>query len=307
MLPYLTPPREVFSHKGVSIACFDVGGPNLDEEIVGSFGSEWRKFGWFSDEAIDTAAAEYFDLLPEAQLEGVGHALDVGCGSGRWSRYLSKRVGFVESVDPSEAVLSASELNRDRPNVRVTRASIDEIPFADGSFDLAICLGVIHHLPDPTLALSRVVSKVRVGGRVLVYVYYQLDERGPLYRGLFTLADLVRKVVSALPSPLKGWVCDLLACVIYLPLVGFARLVASAPGAGTVVERMPLAYYRNKSLREIRTDALDRFGTAVERRFTRKEFVDMMEAAGLEDIAVSPRMPFWHGVGRRPDGNSTLR
>lgn len=299
MIPYQKEPREVFSHNGTTIACFDVVGPNLDEEIVGSFGSEWTKFGWFSDAAIDTAAAEYFDIIPEERLKSVGHALDVGCGSGRWSRYLSRRVGFVESVDPSEAVLSAAELNRDRPNVRVTRASIDGIPFADGSFDLAICLGVIHHLPDPALALQRVVQKVRPGGDVLVYVYYALDDRGLFFRGLFLIADLMRRVVSILPVPLKGWVCDAIAFLVYLPLVGVAKLAAAVLGKGDAVERLPLAYYRNKSLREIRTDALDRFGTSVERRFTREAFVSLMQSAGLENVVVSPRMPFWHGVGQR--------
>lgn len=299
MLPYLTPPREVFSHHGISISCFDIVGPNLDAEIVGSFGSEWKKFGWFSDEAIETAAAEYFDVVPKEVLANVKYALDVGCGSGRWSRYLSHRVGFVESIDPSEAVLSASELNRDRSNVRVTRASIDAIPFADASFDLAICLGVIHHLPDPALALGQLVRKVRAGGHVLIYVYYNLDQRGSLYRGLFLMADVVRRIVSSLPSQLKSGVCDAIAFAVYLPLVGLARLAAMVFGVGEATEQMPLAYYRNKTLREIRSDSLDRFGTSVERRFTREEFVTLMNGAGLEDMVVSPRPPFWHGVGRR--------
>ena len=153
MIPFSSEPKSLLNHNGRSIASFDIVGPNLDEEIVGSFGAEWKRFDWFSDAAIEVAGTEYFDIVPKELLATVGHALDAGCGSGRWSRYLSTRVGFVESIDPSEAVLSASELNRDRPNVRVTRASIDTIPFADGSFDFAICLGVIHHLPDPALAL----------------------------------------------------------------------------------------------------------------------------------------------------------
>lgn len=299
MIPYETPPRAVFTHNGTSIAAFDIVGPNLDPEIVGSFGSEWKKFGWFSDAAIETAAGEYFDVIPKETLAGVVHALDAGCGSGRWSRYLSRHVGFVESIDPSEAVLSAAELNRDRPNVRVTRASIDGIPFPDGSFDLAICLGVIHHLPDPALALGRVVLKVREGGLVLVYVYYSLDQRGLLYRALFGAADVVRRMVSSLPDRPKHWICDLIAFGVYLPLVGIARFAAALFGREGVSEHLPLAYYRNKSLREIRTDALDRFGTSVERRFTRGEFIAMMEAAGLQEIVVSDRAPFWHGVGRR--------
>lgn len=299
MLPYQTPPTEVFSHLGMSIAGFDTVGPNLDVKIVDSFGSEWKRFSRFSDSAIEIAGAEYFDIVPEDILARVGHALDAGCGSGRWSRYLSTRVGFVESIDPSEAVFSASELNRDRPNVRVTRASVDNVPFADGSFDLAICLGVVHHLPNPTLALRRVVQKVRPGGHVLAYAYYDLDQRGSLYRGLFLLADGMRRIISRLPAPIKGWVCDVLAFSIYLPLIALSRTVTLLSGRRDAAEQLPLTYYQNKSLQDIRTDALDRFGTAVERRFTRAEFVAMMKAAGLSDIVVSAHVPFWHAFGRR--------
>ena len=267
--------------------------------IVGSFGSEWKRFGWFSDAAIEIAGGEYFDIVPGGLLATVTHALDAGCGSGRWSRYLSSRVGFVESIDPSEAVLSASELNRDRPNVRVTRASLDNLPFADESFDFAICLGVIHHLPDPALALRRLVQKVKPGGHVLVYVYYNLDQRGPLYRGLFLLVDSIRRVVCRLPTRLKTLVCDALAFSVYLPLVALSRGVTWLSGERKAAERFPLTYYQNKSLQDIRTDALDRFGTAVERRFSQEEFVAMMEGAGLTKVVVSPQAPFWHALGRR--------
>lgn len=299
MIPFSFEPRGVLQHQGRTIASFDIAGPNLDEEIVGSFGAEWKRFAWFSDSAIEIAGDEYFDVVSKDVLASVAHALDAGCGSGRWSRYLSTRVGFVESIDPSESVFSASELNKDRPNVRVSRASLDNVPFPDASFDFGICLGVIHHLPDPLTALRRLVQKVRPGGHVLVYVYYNLDQRGPLYRTLFRLADGIRRVVSRLSAPIKGWVCDLLAFTIYLPLIALSRTVALLSGRNDAADQLPLTYYQNKSLRDIRTDALDRFGTAVERRYSREEFVAMMEAAGLANIVVSPRAPFWHAMGRR--------
>jgi hypothetical protein len=47
----------------------------------------------------------------------------------------------------------------------------------------------------------------------------------------------------------------------------------------------------------MRNDALDRFGTRLEQRFTRPEIADMMQRAGLERIVFSDRMPFWCAVG----------
>ena len=48
----------------------------------------------------------------------------------------------------------------------------------------------------------------------------------------------------------------------------------------------------------MRTDALDRFGTRLEKRFTRKEIAQMMKLAGLERIAFSDS-PCWCAMGYR--------
>jgi len=68
---------------------------------------------------------------------------------------------------------------------------------------------------------------------------------------------------------------------------------------GMRVEGFPLAYYRNRSYYVLRTDALDRFGTRLEQRFTRAEVEAMMRDAGLGDIVFSPRAPYWCATGRR--------
>jgi len=47
----------------------------------------------------------------------------------------------------------------------------------------------------------------------------------------------------------------------------------------------------------MRTDALDRFGTRLEQRFTRAEITRMMRDAGLENIRFSDGFPYWCAVG----------
>ena len=49
----------------------------------------------------------------------------------------------------------------------------------------------------------------------------------------------------------------------------------------------------------MRTDALDRFGTRLEQRFSRNEIERMMTAAGLTDIVFSEREPYWVACGRK--------
>ena len=86
---------------------------------------------------------------------------------------------------------------------------------------------------------------------------------------------------------------------VYLPLVSVARIVAKVNAP--LAERFPLGYYRNKSLRIIRDDALDRFGTPLEQRFTKVEIADMLNAAGMERVRFSENAPFWHCLSRRAD------
>ena len=47
----------------------------------------------------------------------------------------------------------------------------------------------------------------------------------------------------------------------------------------------------------LRTDALDRFGTKVERRFTKKQIKIMMENADLVNIKFANNEPYWCVVG----------
>jgi hypothetical protein len=83
---------------------------------------------------------------------------------------------------------------------------------------------------------------------------------------------------------------------IYLALARAARL---AERAGMSVENVPLSVYRNRSFYVMRTDALDRFGTRLEKRSTRQEIRRMMEATGLTQIRFHDGTPFWVAVGIR--------
>jgi hypothetical protein len=60
-----------------------------------------------------------------------------------------------------------------------------------------------------------------------------------------------------------------------------------------------LSAYHNKSFFVIRNDALDRFGTPLEQRFSKIEIKQMMEKAGLTNIIFSNNMPYWHAVGQK--------
>jgi hypothetical protein len=92
-----------------------------------------------------------------------------------------------------------------------------------------------------------------------------------------------------------------IAALAYVPL---ARVAEVLERRGKRVDRMPLSAYRSKSFYAMRTDALDRFGTRIEKRFTKEEVLAVLREAGLERVTVSPDPPFWLAIGfAPPDGN----
>jgi ubiquinone/menaquinone biosynthesis C-methylase UbiE len=281
-----------------TVFVFNDGGNNRHDQTVASFGQEWLKFGTFTEDEIENAGNQYFDIARQI-LNPNMNVLDVGCGSGRWSLYVAPYVKQVEAIDPSDAVYSAAQLTADCENIRISRASVDHIPFPDHSFDLVFSLGVLHHIPDTLAAMKNCVSKVKSGGWFLVYLYYNLDNRGALYKLLFKLSNVVRNVISRLPATAKSVVCEIIAYTVYWPLVTLSRIIKKIFPSKKWYLKFPLGYYHDKSMHIIRNDAFDRFATPLEQRFSKKQIHSMMTACGLTNIVFSDHEPFHHALGQK--------
>jgi SAM-dependent methyltransferase len=274
---------------------------SIDRRTVDSFGEEWSAFDQSGAGASELAAIwrSYFAVFPSASvLVPSARGIDVGCGSGRWAAFVAPSVGQLWCVDPSPKALGVASGRLDHDNVRFACGAAGALPFGDGTFDFAYSLGVLHHTPDTAGALADCVRVLRPGAPFLVYLYYALDDRPAWFRALWRLSDAVRRWTSARSFPTKRRLANAIGVAVYWPLARSARLVERVAGRAAA-ERVPLALYRDKSLYVMRNDALDRFGTPLEQRFTRSEIESMMTAAGLERIEFSPDPPFWCAVGYR--------
>jgi ubiquinone/menaquinone biosynthesis C-methylase UbiE len=292
-------PSSIQEVNGKIIKCYEELGTNIDQTTVSSFGEEWKAFHQFDDEELNRIGDEYFDIVTPSMCGPDKIAADFGCGTGRWTKYFAGRVGAIAAIDPSEAIFTASKVLGKTPNVQLYKASIDNLPFPDNYFDFAFSLGVLHHIPDTAKALTACVQKVKPGGYFLVYLYYSFDNRGPLFKFIYLLSNLIRLVVCKLPGKLKRVVCGFLAILLYMPFVLLCRLLRVLGTPEKFRQKIPLQIYEKASFYIIRNDSLDRFGTPLEQRFSKKEITDMMEKAGLTEILFSPNAPYWHGVGKK--------
>jgi len=295
---FIKSPERIIKTNNKEVYVFGIEGKNIDQKVVNEFGDEWLKFYEHDDDLVKKGGEEYFDILNDEIINSNTYVLDVGCGTGRWTKYLASKVGFIEAVDPSNAIFAADKLLGKIENVRLSKASIETLPFANETFDFVMSIGVLHHIPNTRQALIDCVKKVKRGGYFFVYLYYNLDRRGAFYKALFHSSDLVRKIVSRFPGKMKHFVCDVLAIIFYMPFILPGRFVKFL-GFKDLAKRMPLHGYQNRSFFMIRNDTLDRFGTRLEQRFSKKQVIEMMEEAGLTDIVISPGIPFYHAVGKK--------
>lgn len=295
---YVTQPAEIITVLDKEVNVFDIDGANIDKKVVSDFGAEWLKFNEFTENDIKRTGKEYFDLIDERIVNKGTYAIDIGCGTGRWTKYLSDKAGFIEAVDPSNAIFAAAKILGVVDNVRLTKASIDTLPFAPETFDFAMSVGVLHHIPDTKKALTDCVKKLKQGGYFYVYLYYNMDNRGWLFRALFRLSNAIRKTVSSLPASLKKFVCDVLAVCVYMPVILLVKFLLFTDFSSLAM-KLPLSAYHNKSFFIIRNDSLDRFGTRLEQRFSARQVNQMMEDSGLADIVISKATPYYHAIGKK--------
>lgn len=274
-------------------------GQNIDLQTVRDFGKEWKHFDQkeLPEAELRKHFDRYFRIFPWDTLPPNAEGFDLGCGSGRWARFVAEKVGLLHCVDASEAALDVAQATlASRSNCRFHCASVDAIPLVDGTMDFGYSLGVLHHVPDSLAGLRACVVKLRPGAPFLVYLYYALDGRPLWFRTLWRMSDLVRRSIAPQPHAVKLALTFPIALLVYLPLSRFAKLVERI---GMRHEKIPLSYYRNASFYTLRTDALDRFGTRLERRFTANQVRELMIQAGLSRVEVGSREPFWCAVGVR--------
>ena len=269
---------------------------NIDKKTVESFGDEWIRFDQSKINSKESFRIfkNYFSIFPWNKLPKSAVGFDMGCGSGRWAKFVAPKVGILHCIDPSKAIKVAKKNLKNFNNIKFHQKSLENSGLKIKSQDFGYSLGVLHHVPNTENAIRSCSELLKPGAPLLLYIYYSLDNRPLWFKYLWSISNFIRLIIYRLPKLLKFFVCDIIAILIYYPLAKIAFIIEMI---GIDQKNIPLNAYRNVSFYVMRTDSRDRFGTPLEKRFNKDEIFQMMKKAGLEKIKFKNTIPFWTVIG----------
>ncbi len=151
----------------------------------------------------------------ETELGGCGTArvLDLGCGGGHVSYRAAPLVAEVVACDVTAAMLEVvarTAAERGLSNIVTQQAAAEDLPFADGSFDIVLSRFTTHHWRDMEAGLRQARRVLKPGGRAVF-----IDVTAPPDRVLDThlqAVELLRDVSHVRNYALAEWVAALSRC-----------------------------------------------------------------------------------------------
>jgi ubiquinone/menaquinone biosynthesis C-methylase UbiE len=165
-----------------------------------------------------------YDWTPE----GTARVLDVGCGNAIFTQWLRDRAPEVYGLDHN---LNNVRYGREHyPDLRLSVASGEAIPFADETFDAVVCSEVIEHVDDDQALIEETYRVLRPGGTLVLTTPH---------RGLFAFLD-GENVVNGLFELVR-------------------RMHLPKPGGRRVLERFQYRHHRHYSQRQLEAMLGNRF------------------------------------------------
>lgn len=145
--------------------------------------------------------AAVLEEIAKLKLAAAARVLDAGCGPGFLSRDLFDLGYEVLSMDLSDGMIREARNNIGAERANLAQASIEALPYADSTFDLVCCCGVIEYLPDYEKAAREFLRVLKPAGFLILpttNVFAPANYLYPIVEYLKSFS-LVRRIYDAPP------------------------------------------------------------------------------------------------------------
>lgn len=133
----------------------------------------------------------YHVVLDKTNVDRGTRLLDVGCGTGMAAQLAAKLGAHITGLDASEAELAIA--HERVPNGDFRCGEMEELPYADASFDVVTGFSSFQFAQDPVNALRQARRVVKPGGYVAMVAWGRIED--------CEFATTLKAVMACLPSP----------------------------------------------------------------------------------------------------------
>jgi len=249
------------------------------------FSFSWKIFtkrekeeDWFKD------SYAYLKKVPLNFLNtGERTILDLGCGMGSDIPRFSRANTNVIGVDFADSIEVVNQRFKGKKNIQLVQADIYNLPFKADSFDLIYCLGVLHHLPNIKQAFKNMVDLTKEQGALLIYLYEDFSDRGPVLRFLLNSVNMLRLLTKHMDTRILY-----VFCLLFTPFIWFflslPAFILNHLGLKKLSNALPFRHTLNMNC--LAADLYDRFSPPIEKRYSQQQVRDLFKDFSLNDITV---------------------
>ena len=224
--------------------------------------------------------------------------LDAGCGFGRHLVHAADFGAHMVGMDFSRAIQRARAITRDLPRIALVQGDIEAPPLRPGAFDFVYSLGVLHHLPDPEAAFRSLLTLVRPGGAIFIWVYSSARQTTN------RILETIRRRTARLPHPATRALSFGAALVDWGGFIVPYRLARRLLGPRVDRVTLPrIRLYARYPFQVVYADWFDRLAAPIRHYYDREDMVAWGARAGLVNVTISPTGLYgWRLYGEVPPG-----
>ena len=213
-----------------------------------------------------------------------GDVLEVGCGTGADSEYISSlsKVDNIVALDIGENCKDIALQNLNNKKLKFVRANCLNMPFKNEQFEFVYSYGVIHHTSNPLKGLIEINRILKPKGKAYLYLYSSHTNNFPKRLGAM-IESLLMKFLSLLNKKLQLPIIYLISIFCWF-CFSIPSLILKLLGKKKLAEKFPL-HWGLTPLRII-PDLKDRLLAPINHRFSTKKIRKLLLEANFIDFDI---------------------